>query len=282
MTRPVTGSEPVPSLLSLPRVHFLYLPQLPEFIRKLPFLVSAPFKIAQQVLSVLLALLWGIRHPPEFILAQVSFAHHFCAWVVLEKSAKNPPSIPTLILVWLVGTLRGSKVIIDWHNLGYSILALKLGSGHIFVRLAKMSILPSLPYADHQTKPANRFEARFGRVAYAHLFVTRAMHDFLAKEWNLKYDTYVVPLLDGILNVFERGHKAVLYDRPPAHFHPATAFETHEVTRPCSVILPFTFTSSALPSHFPIPACCLSAGVQSTDIHASYPSDVPRAPKSAV
>jgi beta-1,4-mannosyltransferase len=185
-------------------------------------------------------------------------------------------------LVWLVGTLRGSKVIIDWHNLGYSILALKLGSDHIFVRLAKMSILPLLPYADHQTKTAIRFEARFGRVAYAHLFVTQAMHDFLVKEWKLQYETYVTPLLDGMLNGNERGHKAVLHDRPPAHFHPATTFETHEVTRLYPVILPFTFTSLALPSHFPIPACCLSAGVQSTDIHASYSSDVPCAPKSAV
>ena len=58
--------------------------------------------------------------------------------------AKNPPSIPTLALVWLVGKLRGSKVIIDWHNLGYSILALNLGSAHIFVRLAKMSLRPPI------------------------------------------------------------------------------------------------------------------------------------------
>ena len=59
--------------------------------------------------------------------------------------AKNPPSIPTLALVWLVGKLRGSKVIMDWHNLGYSILALNLGSDHIFVRLAKMSLRPPIP-----------------------------------------------------------------------------------------------------------------------------------------
>jgi hypothetical protein len=59
--------------------------------------------------------------------------------------AKNPPSIPTLALVWLVGKLRGSKVIIDWHNLGYSILALNLGSDHIFVRLAKMSLCLPIP-----------------------------------------------------------------------------------------------------------------------------------------
>ncbi|KAG0703027.1 hypothetical protein DFH29DRAFT_918421 [Suillus ampliporus] len=37
------------------------------------------------------------------------------------------PSIPTLALVWLVGRMTGSKVVIDWHNFRYSILALKLG-----------------------------------------------------------------------------------------------------------------------------------------------------------
>ena len=83
MARPAAGSEPVPSLLSLPHVHFLYLPQPPPFLRKLPFVVSAPFKIAQQVLSILIALLWWIPHPPEFILAQVSSSHHLCARVVL-------------------------------------------------------------------------------------------------------------------------------------------------------------------------------------------------------
>ncbi|KAI9512299.1 mannosyltransferase [Russula earlei] len=171
------GSKPVPSLLSLPHVHFLYLSQPPPFLRKLPFIVSAPFKIVQQVLSMIYILFWHIPYPPEFIVVQ------------------NPPSIPTLAFVWLVGTLRGCKVIIDWHNLGYSILALKLGSDHILVKLAKM------------------FESYFGRAAYAHLFVTRAMHDFLVKEWKLQ------------------GLKAVLHDRPPSHFHRAAAFETHEVSK---------------------------------------------------
>ncbi|KAI0252675.1 beta-1,4-mannosyltransferase [Lactifluus subvellereus] len=188
-----SGSKPVPSLLSLPHVHFLYLSQPPLSLRKLPFLIFAPIKIAQQVLSILYALLWRIPHPPEFILVQ------------------NPPSIPTLALVWLVGTLRGSKVIIDWHNLGYSILALNLGSNHIFVKLAKM------------------FEAKFGRSAYAHLFVTRAMHNFLVKEWDLQ------------------GLKAVLHDRPPAHFHPANVFETHELFLRISPTLPTTF----LPAYDP-------------------------------
>jgi beta-1,4-mannosyltransferase len=68
----VAGSKPVPSLLSLPHVHFLYLPQPPLFLRKLPFVIFAPIKIAQQIFSILYALLWRIPRPPEFILVQVS------------------------------------------------------------------------------------------------------------------------------------------------------------------------------------------------------------------
>jgi beta-1,4-mannosyltransferase len=66
------GSKPIPSLLSLPHVHFLYILQSPPSLRKLPFIAFAPLKIAQQVLSVLYALLWRIPRPPEFILVQVS------------------------------------------------------------------------------------------------------------------------------------------------------------------------------------------------------------------
>jgi len=34
----------------------------------------------------------------------------------------------------------GSKIIIDWHNLGYSILALKLGEAHPLVNIAKRCV----------------------------------------------------------------------------------------------------------------------------------------------
>ncbi|EMD41242.1 glycosyltransferase family 33 protein [Gelatoporia subvermispora B] len=169
------GSKPVPSLLSIPHVHFLYLSTPPKHLSKLPFVVAAPRKVLLQVFGTLHALLVRMPHPPEFIIVQ------------------NPPSIPTLALVWLVSHLRGSKVIIDWHNLGYSILALKLGERHPLVRIAKA------------------FEAYFGRSAYAHLFVTQAMRDHLVSSWHLQ------------------GHKAVLHDRPPAHFHRASPSETHDL-----------------------------------------------------
>ncbi|TFK47946.1 glycosyltransferase family 33 protein [Heliocybe sulcata] len=169
------GARPIASLLSLPHVHLTYIPGPPSALSGLPFIIAAPFKILHQVVSILQALLSRIPHPPEFILVQ------------------NPPSIPTLALVWFVGQWRGSKVIIDWHNLGFSILALKLGGSHPFVKLAR------------------RFEATFGRHAYAHLFVTRAMHDYLSKEWRLI------------------GRKVVLHDRPPSHFRRASESEIHEL-----------------------------------------------------
>ncbi|KAH9917359.1 beta-1,4-mannosyltransferase [Epithele typhae] len=163
-----------PFLLSLPRVKILYLAEPPSLLRKLPFILGGPLKVLRQVIDILYILLVRIP-PPEYILVQ------------------NPPSIPTLALVWLVARVRGSKVIIDWHNLGYSILALKLGDEHPLVKIAKW------------------FESYFGRSAYAHLFVTNAMREYLVREWDLQ------------------GHKVVLHDRPPTRFHRATSTETHEL-----------------------------------------------------
>ncbi|KAF8139828.1 glycosyltransferase family 33 protein [Boletus edulis] len=169
------GSKPVPSLTFLPHLRLCYLSEPPSFLREVPFVLAAPVKILHQVTSILYMLMFRIPSPPEFIMVQ------------------NPPSIPTLALVRLVGCVRSSKIIIDWHNLGYSILALKLGASHPFVKIAKW------------------FERIFGRSAYAHLFVTRAMQDHLVTEWGLI------------------GQKAVLHDRPPSHFHRCSPPEVYEL-----------------------------------------------------
>jgi len=50
---------------------------------------------------------------------------------------QNPPSIPTLLLARLASHIRQSRLIIDWHNTGHSILALKLGTRSPIVRVAK-------------------------------------------------------------------------------------------------------------------------------------------------
>ncbi|KAF9229756.1 glycosyltransferase family 33 protein [Gyrodon lividus] len=205
-------SKPVPSLTSLPHVRFCYLTEPPSFLAKVPFVLAAPAKIAQQVMSILYALMFAIPYPPEFIMVQ------------------NPPSIPTLALVWMIGRVRGSKIIIDWHNLGYSILALKLGYSHPFVKIAM------------------RFEATFGHSAYAHLFVTKAMQDHLVAEWGLV------------------GKKAVLHDRPPSHFHRCSPPEVHELF----LRLGSSLTSPSLKDYLPSPNTPYTTQFTTTTMASSH------------
>ena len=71
------GTRPIPSLLSLPRVRFCYLPDPPRTIPGTPFLLSAPRKVASQIFSILEALLVRVPNPPEFIIVQVRLAPVF-------------------------------------------------------------------------------------------------------------------------------------------------------------------------------------------------------------
>jgi beta-1,4-mannosyltransferase len=80
--------------------------------------------------------------------------------------------------------LRQTKLVIDWHNFGYSILALKLGHNH---PLVKLSI---------------RYEKLFCKSASAHFCVTDAMKSVLRQEFDLQ-----APILP-------------LHDRPASHFSP--------------------------------------------------------------
>lgn len=66
-----SGTTPIPSLLSLPRVRFLYLPDSPKPVPGMPFVLSAPRKIALQIFYILEALLVRVPQPPEFIIVQV-------------------------------------------------------------------------------------------------------------------------------------------------------------------------------------------------------------------
>lgn len=102
---------------------------------------------------------------------------------------QNPPSIPTLIVAGLVCYLRGTKLVIDWHNFGYSILALKLGDRHPLVRISY------------------HYEFLCARLAFAHLCVTDAM----AKILHTKLTRHP-PIL-------------TLHDRPASHFQPLS---THD------------------------------------------------------
>lgn len=51
--------------------------------------------------------------------------------------------MPTLFVLHLVHWFRGTRVIVDWHNLGYSILALNVqgGDDHPLVRVARWYVI---------------------------------------------------------------------------------------------------------------------------------------------
>ena len=110
---------------------------------------------------------------------------------------QNPPSIPTLQVAWIVARLRGARFVIDWHNLGYTILALRLGRRHVVVRLARW------------------LELSGGRAADAHLCVSRGFSRFLTERFKLA-DSAGRPV-------------RVLYDRPASTFAPIDRLEREQI-----------------------------------------------------
>lgn len=100
---------------------------------------------------------------------------------------QNPPSIPTLAIASLMCFLRNTDLIIDWHNFGYSILALRLGASHPLVKISAL------------------YERIFARTAAHHITVTHAMARVLK-------DDYGVPA-------------QALHDRPASIFRPINPLE---------------------------------------------------------
>jgi beta-1,4-mannosyltransferase len=95
-------------------------------------------------------------------------------WVLLVETPRadailvqNPPTIPTLLAAWLAARMRGSLLIIDWHNFGYAMLTARLEPEHFVVQLAKV------------------WERWLGRKADAHFCVSMAMRRILVDEFGL-------------------------------------------------------------------------------------------------
>ncbi|KAJ6261510.1 hypothetical protein Dda_4180 [Drechslerella dactyloides] len=177
-------SQPRPEISSSAAIRILPLPPPPPFLAtssKALFPLIAPFKVLFQLSALFYLLLYIIR-PPSYILIQ------------------NPPSIPTLVVARLVAFLRNSRLVVDWHNFGYSILALKLGDGHPLVRASSW------------------YERTVGRGAYANFTVTDRMKAVLRSDFAITSPIYT------------------LHDRPPTHFQPFSLLQrdqflgTHPLT----------------------------------------------------
>ncbi|KAL9322091.1 hypothetical protein ACSQ67_010144 [Phaseolus vulgaris] len=178
------GSEPHTALLANPSIHFHIMSGTLSNFQKQWFTASRGLpKILQPIMLLVkplvqfLMLLWflcvKIPSPGVFIV-------------------QNPPSVPTLVAVKWASWLRNSYFVIDWHNFGYTLLALSLGRNSHFVSLYKW------------------FEKHYGNMADASLCVTKAMQHELAQNWGI--------------------NATVLYDQPPDIFHPASLEERHKVT----------------------------------------------------
>jgi beta-1,4-mannosyltransferase len=96
---------------------------------------------------------------------------------------QNPPAFPTLVVTWLSLRRRGVRFVIDWHNLGYTLLRLRLGRWHPAVRVARW------------------FERRDARRVDANLCVSRGLAAFLESRFGVR-------------------QARVLYDRPASAFVP--------------------------------------------------------------
>jgi len=152
---PGNAPHPVVRENDLIRIHSLR-PVLVRYPRKL-FLLVAPIKVLMQILQLFFTLLWLPR--PNRILVQ------------------NPPAIPSLLVAVLVCRIRGCQMAIDWHNFGYTILALNRPKTGPIVRFATV------------------YERVLGQMADINLCVTDAMRKWLDENWQIE--------------------ATVLHDRPP-------------------------------------------------------------------
>ena len=122
-------TPPRPEILSNPSIRIYPLKAPPKFLdasTAVKFILFAPFKALYQLSTLLDTLLYTIPATAGYVLIQ------------------NPPAIPTLVVAKVAGVLRGQKVVIDWHNFGYSILQMKL-KGHPVVLCAKLFVPISPP-----------------------------------------------------------------------------------------------------------------------------------------
>ncbi|MFN8642704.1 MAG: hypothetical protein U0802_14010 [Candidatus Binatia bacterium] len=53
--------------------------------------------------------------------------------------AQTPPALPTLAVALRAARRGGRCLVLDWHNLGHALLALRLGPGHPVVRAAALA-----------------------------------------------------------------------------------------------------------------------------------------------
>lgn len=123
---------------------------------------------------------------------------------------QNPPSMPTLVLAYFYCIWQGvfrrhrPRLVIDWHNLGYTMFELPGANATMVRAMVQKSI----------RKFAKWYERTMAPLADAHLTVTQAMEVWLGDNFNV-----------------HGNHVRVCYDKPPVMFRPTSVEEQHELFR---------------------------------------------------
>lgn len=179
-----TGEQLIPSLQEASitdRLHAIrFSTSSPKYLRRI-----LPLYFLWRLLSLVGGLMWAL-------------------WIAVPSNndtppvdvllVQNPPAIPLLAISHLYCRFQSffqrhaTALVIDWHNLGYSMLQPKSS----FRKLAR------------------RYEETMAPLANGHLCVTKAMKEYLENEMNVH---------DNI---------SVLYDCPPSMFRPLSLQERHE------------------------------------------------------
>jgi beta-1,4-mannosyltransferase len=166
------GSPPIAPLRGAPGVSLHYLPDPPPFVARLPGVAALAAKAALQAAAMLWAALFALPRPAAILM-------------------QNPPAIPVMAVLWLAALRHRATLLIDWHNLAFSVLALKHGSRRWLIGLAR------------------GYEKALGRRAGGHFTVTKAMQAYLRRAFGVD--------------------ASVLYDRPPDAFAPLAGRPRHDV-----------------------------------------------------
>ncbi|XP_032053853.1 chitobiosyldiphosphodolichol beta-mannosyltransferase [Aythya fuligula] len=152
-------TRPHGDVLGSDRIRIVPLSDL-RWLRVGPKILQYIVKVIAQAMQLLYTMLQMER--PSYILLQ------------------NPPGLPSIAVAWVACLIWRSKLIIDWHNYGYTIMSLSHGINHPLVRIAKW------------------YEKLFGRLSDYNLCVTNAMKEDLWVNCKIKAVT--------------------LYDRPASYF----------------------------------------------------------------
>jgi beta-1,4-mannosyltransferase len=166
------GAALIPQLQQQPRLHVNYLQQPPAVITKLPTILGLALKVLYQLLVMVWLMLVRLPRPAAILM-------------------QNPPAIPAMLLCWLAAVRHQASLIIDWHNLAYTIMEMKYARYPWLIALAKSH------------------ERWMGRRARYHFCVTAAMQQYLQQQFGIQ--------------------AVVLYDRPPAFFAPGSLEQKHEL-----------------------------------------------------